>query len=50
MAQIPLLPVTMIASIRSGSITINRFYNNSSSLYNGYGYEFACILDIIAEN
>ncbi len=47
MAQIPRLPVTMIASVRSGSITVSRNYNNQSSAYDGFPYEFDCILDII---
>ena len=46
MAQIPGLPITMIASVRGGTVNITRNYNNSSSVYNNYPYEFSCTLDI----
>ena len=46
MAQIPNLPVSMVASVRSGSVNVTRNYNNPSSIYDGYPYEFSCTLDI----
>ena len=47
MAQIPRLPVTMVASVRNGSVSVSRNYNNPASAYDGFPYEFDCILDII---
>ena len=46
MAQIPSLPITMLASIRSGSTSVNTTYNNPSSIYDGYPYTFDCKFDI----
>ena len=48
MAQIPLLPITMIASVRPGSVVVDSYYNNPSSIWDNYPYSFNCILDIIA--
>ena len=48
MAQIPLLPITMVASVRAGSVVVDTYYDNPSSIWNNYPYSFSCILDIIA--
>ena len=47
MARLETLPVTIIGSIKPGSVSINSHYNNVDSIYNGYGYTFSCTLEII---
>jgi hypothetical protein len=44
MARLDSLPITLVASIKPGSITVNTFYNNTGSTYHGYGYTFNCTL------
>ena len=48
MAQISGLPVTMIASVQPGSVTVNSYYNNPSSIWDGFPSSFSCTLDLIA--
>ena len=43
---IPRLPVSMIASVNSGSITVVRNYNNPGDPYDGYPYEFEVNLSV----
>ena len=47
MAQIPELPITMIASVRPGSVIVSNLYENISSVWDNYPSSFYCILDII---
>lgn len=47
MSGIPNLPVTILASIRGGSVTVSRYFTNPSSPYNGYPYEFDVTIDIL---
>jgi hypothetical protein len=48
MPQISGLPVTMIASVQPGSVTVNSYYNNPSSVWNGFPSSFNCTLNLIA--
>jgi len=47
MAQIPELPITMIASVRPGSVIVSSLYENNASVWDNYPSSFDCILDII---
>ena len=47
MANLPGLPISMLASVQTGSVSVSRSYNNASSIYNGYPYFFSCTLTII---
>ena len=38
----------MVASVRAGSVVVDTYYDNPSSIWNNYPYSFSCILDIIA--
>jgi hypothetical protein len=46
MANLQLLPVTLVGSIQNGSVYTNSFYNNTGSTYNGYGYTFRVIINV----
>ena len=48
-ASLPYLPITMPASIITGSTTVTRTYVNPNSIYNGYPYEFEVDVLIIPE-
>jgi hypothetical protein len=43
---IPNLPVSMIATVRSGTTTVTRTYSNAGDPYDGFPYEFQVTLDI----
>lgn len=47
MANIPSLPITIVAKIVPGSLAINTTYNNTSSMYDGYPYTFTATLEIV---
>jgi len=47
MANLQYLPITLVGSIQNGSVSLNTFYNNADSIYNGYGYTFNATLDIL---
>ena len=47
MANIPSLPITVVARIVPGSLTIDTTYNNPSSVYDGYPYTFSATLEIV---
>ena len=44
---IPNLPVTMLALVRADTTTVSRYYTNPASPYDGFPYEFDCVLDIV---
>jgi hypothetical protein len=48
MPQIPTLPITMVAKIRQGSVIVDNYYDNPTSVWHNFPYTFTCILDIIA--
>jgi hypothetical protein len=45
MANIPSLPITIVAKIVPGSLTTDTTYNNTTSMYDGYPYTFSVTLD-----
>ncbi len=47
MANIPSLPITVVARIVPGSLTIDTTYNNPGSMYDGYPYTFSATLEIV---
>ncbi len=47
MANIPILPVTIVAKVVGGSVTTNSYYTNASSLYNGYPYTYDVTLELV---
>lgn len=47
MANIPSLPITIVAKIVPGSLAVDTTYNNPSSAYNGYPYTFTATLEVI---
>lgn len=47
MANIPILPVTIVGKIVGGSVTTNSYYTNASSLYNGYPYTYNVTLELV---
>lgn len=47
MANIPFLPVTIVAKVVGGSVSTNSFYTNPSSLYDGYPYTYNLTLELV---
>ena len=47
MAQLPVLPISIIVNVRTGSVNVTETYSNSSSVWNGYPMVFSCTLDCI---
>ena len=46
MAQLILPPLSIVAEVRNDSISINAYYTNPASVWDGYPYKFGVILDI----
>jgi len=47
MANIPSLPITIVAKIVPGSLTTDTTYNNTTSMYDGYPYTFSVTLEVV---
>jgi len=47
MANIPSLPITIVAKIVPGSLTTDTTYNNTTSMYDGYPYTFSVKLEVV---